>query len=147
MIRQLRSDILEAPEPFSFGGPEDREQCEHELSKAGHTTNPPLLEVWGEFGGGYLFETEELLSPLGEGWLSIVNRNAAFYKAGLPADYLVFHVGMHLSVVDRSGAMRSLDEANFKTIRTYAALDDWYADLRSEFAERYGLAGLAGETS
>ena len=60
----------------------------------------------------------------------------------MPADYIVFHVGLGgLSAVSsRDGRYVSLDENTYTVAATFSSFDDWYLSLlRQEYADRYRL--------
>jgi hypothetical protein len=139
VIERLRQDIAEAPEAFDLDGPVQRAAVDRAIAALGHQATESLRELWSTVGGGDMFETEELLSPTAAGLHSLADRNAELRRAGLPAELLAFHVGLHVTAVDCSGLLFALDPDTLEVIRRYDSLADWYGDIRHEFSRTYGL--------
>ena len=99
---------------------------------------PELASLWSVTGGGDLFETEDLLDPLDVNDFRVVRRTKDLAQV-VPVGSTVFHEGSWLTVITADGRIVAVDRASGRTGRWYESLDDWYLDLRSEFAERYGL--------
>jgi hypothetical protein len=102
-----------------------------------------LVSLWLELGGGELFEGETILDPTNEDE-NVDETNAWFRGRGLPAGLLVFHRGVSVSAIDQqTGEIVVLDGLTMKERARFDTLDRWYVvELRTEFAERYGLSPL-----
>jgi hypothetical protein len=143
MIERLRQDIAEAPEAFDLVGPVDPAAIDQTTAALGHPASEPLRELWSAIGGGDMFETEELLSPTTSGPHSLAEQNAELRRGGLPAGFLVFHRGLHMTAADPSGSLVALDPDTFDAVRRFDSLAEWYDDLRREYAATYGLSESA----
>jgi hypothetical protein len=141
----LTSDAQARPDLFLWHGrvaPSDLQSWLSTNNWIGHCPSD-LLAFWRETGGGDLFETETILGPMGDPQLgddiSTVNREMR--ERGLPERFLVFHVGLLTSAVDRSlGDYVELSSDGFRVLRRFASLEEWYrATLRAEYGQRYGL--------
>jgi hypothetical protein len=142
MVDQLQRDAAEAPNGFDFLGPVPVERLER-WAATHHLAIPhDLLDLWALTGGGDLFETEELFCPDARNDHDISPVNQRLRRQGLPPDLLVFHSGLTLTAAATSGALVELDPHTCAVRRAIASLDDWYTDLRSEYAETYGLSPL-----
>jgi hypothetical protein len=140
MIGRLRQDIAEAPHAFDLGGPVEPAAIDQATAALDHPATESLRELWSVFGGGDMFETEELLSPTTGGLYSLVEQNDELRRAGLPAELLVFHRGLHMTAAGPSGSLVALEPETFDEIRRYDSLAEWYDDLRREYAATYGLS-------
>lgn len=102
-----------------------------------------LRELWQSFGGGNLFESEEILAPFGAATDApqFDDRNKHHHANGLSPFMFVFHEGSWLSAVRGIEPVYvTLDERTYGTTAQFDSLDHWYAgSLRDEFADRYGL--------
>jgi len=102
-----------------------------------------LLELWTRTGGGEMFETETLLTPIteDEDGDSVAVVNAMLRRRGLPCTYIVFHIGTGLSAVHvEDERIVELDDADFSERRQFESMESWYSSmLRTEYAQRYGL--------
>ena len=102
-----------------------------------------LLAFWQQTGGGDVFETETILGPLSDPQMgdNIASVNRAMRSRGMPARFLVFHIGLLVSAVDTEvGDYVELELPNFRVLRRFASLDNWYeTTLRKEYRQRYGL--------
>jgi hypothetical protein len=139
VIAQLQSDMTAAPQAFALIGPVERAAIDRALSELDHPASEALRELWIATGGGDMFETEELLSPLAEGLHALRERNLELRSAGLPADLLAFHVGLYITAVQPSGSLVALHPETLEVICAFDTLEEWYADLRREYAGTYGL--------
>ncbi|ACG75090.1 hypothetical protein AnaeK_3880 [Anaeromyxobacter sp. K] len=102
-----------------------------------------LLVFWQDTGGGDVFETETILGPLGDPQMGddIASVNRAMHSRGMPARFLVVHIGSLVSAVDTGkGDYVELEPSTFRVLRRFASLDEWYGTtLRKEYRQRYGL--------
>ncbi|HEY4097098.1 MAG TPA: hypothetical protein VGM33_16370 [Baekduia sp.] len=131
VICQLEKDIRVVPAAFAFGRPAAVGELTYVIPEA-------LRDLWTTFGAGTMFETEELLDPTSD----LASRNAELHDAGLAADLLAFHVGLYITAVDASGSIVAVAPNTLEVTRHFGSLDEWYADLRAEYARTYGLPEL-----
>ena len=93
-------------------------------------------------GGGDIFESETLLGPFvnensGD---EIISNNNYFYEKGMSKDYLVFHTGMSISVIDLNHFQYNVLDENFFIREHFRSFDSWYMQyIRKEFSDRYNL--------
>jgi hypothetical protein len=139
VIEQIERDVLAAPDAFDLAGPVDRAHVERALIALAHPATESLRELWTTFGGGEMFETEELLGPVASAVYGLEERNAELTRSGLSPDLLVFHAGLHVTAVSKDGGVVVLDPDSLVVVRTLGSLGDWYRDLRSEYGASYGL--------
>lgn len=109
--------------------------------------HPGLVSFWQRTGGGDCFESETLLGPLAPEDGDNVQKVSEFYwNKGLRRDLLVFHTGMCLSAssVDmrlHRNRLVVLEPESFEVTMWFDTFNTWYRNtLRSEYAQRYGLA-------
>jgi len=100
-----------------------------------------LVDLWHELGGGDLFESETILSPFGSSALGddIQGVNELHFRQGLSPEYLLFHKGLYLSAVRLADGKYVALFDSYVPFKEYSSLEDWYSDLRSEYAALYGL--------
>jgi hypothetical protein len=135
---QLRPDL------FAWNGPIAAAALESWLRSLGRDVPADLRSFWERTGGGEVFETETLLGPLGDRDLGadIASVNAHHRARGMPAEYLVFHVGLGgLSAArQRDGVLVVLSDRDYQAAAEYRSFEHWYlGHIRREYAERYGL--------
>ena len=140
----LQNDLSKRPDLFHFLGPIPSGQLDAWLSERQLAVPNDLRHFWCEAGGGELFESETILSPIGRGDLEddVETVNQFHREKGMPADWLIFHMGIGgLSVVKiPSGAYASVRESSYEVQQTFASFSNWYANLiRREYASRYNL--------
>ena len=133
MITKLKADISDRPELFYFGGciPES-EICQK------------INNLWKEIGGGDMFETETILSPIDESDLGedIESINNYHYSKGLSKDFLIFHIGLGglsaFSIKDERYCI--IDSNDYKCGEWYKSLDEWYENhIRNSYMDKYNL--------
>jgi hypothetical protein len=100
-----------------------------------------LLSLWAQTGGGDMFETEELLSPTASEHHDLEAVNHKLWSAGLPSELLVFHIGLFWTAIDGAQRVIKVDPDHLAPVASFESLSDWYLDLRSEYARKYGLPG------
>src|SRR5690348_16654373 len=103
MIAELMDDIRCRPDLFHFTGALPKRELEAWIAKNRYSIPDDLWELWSGLGGGEMFETETVLSPLGNAALGDdVDSVNSFHRArGLSPQKLIFHVGIgSLSVVE-----------------------------------------------
>ncbi|NVJ21000.1 MULTISPECIES: SMI1/KNR4 family protein [Myxococcus] len=110
----------------------------------GHGSVPTdLLRFWSSTGGGEAFETETFLSPAGDPTTGddIDGITSSYRRAGLPPDWVVFHVGLGLSAFHPiDGRFAWFDKHPGEPTQVFDSFDGWYrGTLRHEYADRYGL--------
>ena len=141
----MTEDARVRPDLFQWNGRMDSTSLQSWLSCNEWVGPCPsdLLALWQGTGGGEVFETETILGPLGDRELGddIVAVNHEMRTRGMPGRFLVFHVGLLISAVDRvSGDYVELAPDRFHVVRRFASLDEWYnSTLRAEYSQRYGL--------
>lgn len=145
MTAQLRilSDSHRRPRLFVWSGPIDEYALRVWLTKLGWVIPEDLFQLWSSTGGGDLFETETVLVPMSDSDCEGAEEfNAAQYLAGMPHDYIVFHIGLGgMSAVRISDhSYVQLSPGNFRETSQFTSLDDWYSGLLlREYGHRYGL--------
>ncbi|MGO9085087.1 MAG: SMI1/KNR4 family protein [Candidatus Sulfotelmatobacter sp.] len=144
MIDQLQKDNARRPDLFHFFGPILPEQLDAWLRGRKFVVPPDLREFWCQTGGGDLFESETVLSPLGPADTGddVDSVNQYRWKNGMPPDWLIFHTGIGLTVVKMSsGEYANVREVSYEVQQTFTSLADWYVSfVRREYASRYGLS-------
>jgi hypothetical protein len=142
----LLTDAMARPDLFVWNGRMDEASLRAWLDRNPWMGPCPgdLLAFWEETGGGDVFETETIYGPLSDPLLGddIGAVNRQMRAEGMPARFVVYHVGLLTSAVDAaSGEYVELEPDGFGVLRRFASLDEWYtATLRAEYAQRYGLA-------
>jgi hypothetical protein len=144
MTTLILQDAQRRPELFDWRGPVNADELHRWLAANRFVVPADLVTFWKATGGGEAFETETLLAPIacessGEDVEGVTREHCA---RGMPADYLVFHVGFGgLSVIRRSDARYLLiDDTKYVVAAEYATLDEWYRLLlRAEYEGRYRL--------
>jgi len=141
----LTDDARVRPDLFIWNGRMDRTEFELWLASNMWIGSCPrdLLTFWQETGGGDVFETETILGPLSDPQMGddLVAVNREMKDRGMPERFLVFHVGLLISAVDKaSGDYVELAPEEFRVVRRFRSLEEWYrATLRAEYSQRYGL--------
>lgn len=144
MLPQLDADAALRPGLFLWNGAIPEADLDAWLDARRLVVPADLRRLWTITGGGELFESEDLWAPLApppvgypEDFESI---NRQYRDRGMASIYLVYHTGLGVSAVRQpDGALVSLSPQALSEIGTFSALDAWYAWLRLEYAERYGL--------
>lgn len=142
MIDQLQKDRTVRPDLYRFFGAIVPEKLDAWIRERTLVIPFDLREFWCETGGGDLFESETVLGPFGpvQTGDDVDSVNQWKWRKGMPSDWLVFHTGLALTVVKMSGGeYASIREPSYEVLQTFRSLNDWYADLRNEYAARYGL--------
>ena len=142
----IYEDALVRPDLFLWFGVVEAE-FEPWLTALPLRVHPGLVSFWRRTGGGDLFESETLLGPLAPDEDDNVLKVSEFlWDKGLPRDLLVFHTGFCLSAssVDMRRHRNRLVVVKpepFEITHWFDTFNGWYKHtLRSEYAERYGLA-------
>jgi hypothetical protein len=142
----IYEDALARPQLFVWFGVVETE-FEAWLTALPIRAHPGLVSFWRRTGGGDCFESETLLGPLAsvEGD-NVMEMSELYWNMGLPRDLLLFHTGMCLSAscVDmrrHRNRLVVLKPESFEVAHSFDTFNAWYQNtLRSEYAERYGLA-------
>jgi hypothetical protein len=146
MTPSMIQDAQARPKLFFWKGPLDEVRLKEYVDQHGWSVPKDLFDLWLKTGGGEIFESETLLGPWRDPEMGdeVSALNEEFYSRGLPRKYLVFHTGMATSAARLSdGKYVQLDPDSFSEVEVYSSLEDWYRRLlRTEYAERYGLAAL-----
>jgi len=143
MKRPILVDAQANPRLFRWNGPIDPQMLLQWAARHDYRVPPDLLDFWASTGGGEVFETEMFLKPL----VSSADEDGVEYatishqRRGIPPGLVVFHEGLGSTAVRcADGVYVSLD-FDSRIAGLYDSFDDWYVNvLRSEYAERYGLA-------
>jgi len=100
-----------------------------------------LIELWRETGGGDFFESETIVGPFGDEVLGDDMRgfNELHRSQGFPPGYLLFHGGLELSAIRLSDLKYVSFSHSYASLREFSSLEEWYENLRADFAELYGL--------
>ncbi|MCP3879847.1 MAG: hypothetical protein GY701_15865 [Sulfitobacter sp.] len=137
-------DFEDSPAAFSWTGPIAHEVLERWLARQADRSIPAdLITLWRTVGGGDLFESETILEPFASPSADDIDgMNEHLRSRGMPSNLLAFHVGICVSAVDQaSGVLVQLDPESLGEQARFSTFDGWYRTLiRSEYAERYGLA-------
>jgi hypothetical protein len=143
VIDQLQKDRGIRPDLFHFFGSISAERLETWIRERKLVIPFDLKEFWIETGGGDLFESETVLGPFASVELGddVDSANRGRWQEGMPADWLVFHDGLGLSVVLlSSGEYANVREGSHQVQETFSSLNEWYTCfIRKEYAPRYGL--------
>ena len=135
----LRADIDTYPDLFWFQSP----LTASESHRAIELWKPPndLLDIWQQFGGGEMFESEKILRPFAES-ASVDFITAREQKKGFSKNLIVFHIGIFISAFGAEG-FEVFDSDSFKSFGKFKSLDTWYVEMiRGSFEQRYGLAKI-----
>lgn len=131
------------PDLVDFFPPPSAKQITQFEDAVGFQLPASLRAIWIEWGTGYLFETEEFLSPAededtGESAFSVTQDCR---EAGLANDLVVFHRGVGgLTCMRESGEVIQVDDSDFSKVQGFSSLDDWFNScLMNEYGVRYGL--------
>jgi len=141
----LQNDCAKRPDLFHFYGPIPSAKLETWLSERQIVVPNDLKQFWCGAGGGELFETETILSPLGQRELGddVESVNQFHRQRGMPRDWIIFHTGIGgLSVVQtQSGKYASVHEGSYAVQQIFNSFADWYTNLiRREYVSRYKLS-------
>ena len=142
MIDQILKDASERPQIFVWRGPLDLEKVNAWLSHNQVNIPPDLKELWIVTGGGDIFESETLLSPLEtDPSYDIEAVNRFHWQSGLDKSLLIFHVGTWISAVrNEPPHFVSFSLGDVEKKMEFKDFDAWYRQtVRREFAQRYGL--------
>ena len=143
MIEQLLKDASEHPRIFIWRGPLDSRKIDTWSSPNRVEIPMGLRQLWTVTGGGDIFESETILSPLTKDpEFDIEAVNEFYWEQGVEKKLLIFHVGAWLSAVrNASPCYVSFNTENFATRAEFGDFDAWYVEgMREEYAQRYGLA-------
>lgn len=143
MIDLILRDANLRPDLFKWRGKLSVSDLERWERAHSITVPRDLKQLWSTRGGGDLFESEVVLQPFGAADYDLIGPvSEAFWKRGLDAELYVFHTGLWDSVFRKSdGTLYSLAPKSLSQRSKFQDLDDWFKALRSEYADRYGLAG------
>lgn len=138
----IEADAVKRPLLFRWRGPLPEDTLRHWTMR--HRSVPPdLLRFWSSTGGGEAFETETFLSPIGEPSTGddIDGVTSSYRRAGLPPDWVVFHVGLGLSAFHLiDGRLAWFGQRTGEPTQVFDSFDGWYrGTLRPEYADRYAL--------
>lgn len=143
MTSLLLDDARENPGIFSWEGGVDPESLRRQLAARGWVLPEEMVKVLAATGGGEMFETETLFSVRANVWGDdLFSMNEDLRRRGLPGNWLAFHLGLGLSVVDmKAGAVYVCGYDSFAVTESFSGFDDWYVGyLRKQYGERYGLS-------
>jgi hypothetical protein len=142
----IYEDALTRPRLFHWHGVVESE-FDAWLAALPVRVHPGLASFWRRTGGGDVFESETLLGPLVPDEADNVLKVSEFHwNKGLPRELLIFHTGFCLSAssVDTRRHRNRLvvfKPESYEVEHTFYTFNEWYQKtLRSEYAERYGLA-------
>jgi hypothetical protein len=145
MLATIYEDALAHPLLFQWFGVSEPE-FEVWLAALPLRVHPGLVEFWRRTGGGDMFESETILGPLvTEESDNVLKMNEYHWSKGLPRDMLIFHTGLNMSAsfVDQRrhrNRLISFKPDSYNVEKSFDTFNAWYQEnLRSEYAERYGL--------
>ncbi len=138
----MMSDAQTFPRLFLWNGRPDKSALQRWVDSHSLGTASELIALLSETGGGVLFETEVILAPFSGGLADHADAvNREHRQRGLPVDYWLFHTGVTLSAYSRTRQTYDELSPSYRTTQSFSSLEEWYVMvLRSEYAERYGLA-------
>jgi hypothetical protein len=148
MRLQILEDAKERPDLFAWAGSINANELYAWRQATGVRLHPELEFLLMNTGGGDIFESETILSPLGGHPTgdNAVEANQFHRQRGMSPDYWLFHVGIVLSAVDQSDGHIVTLSNDYTVQNNYESLEQWYvALLRDEYAERYGLTPLSDQ--
>lgn len=143
MTSSFEQDLRFAPNAFNWRGSTEVEPITEWLEAHGRHVPQDLIRLWARTGGGDMFETEEVLSPTATGDHDLEAVNRRLWAAGLAEELLVFHLGLYVTAVDLSERVVRIDPDRLEPVGFFNSIDDWYADLRAEYARSYGLPSIS----
>lgn len=131
------------PDLFLWNGALDAEFLDEWLEERDLQLPEDMLEFWKLTGGGNVFESEDLLGPLGapEFGIDFDATNEWLKNAGMPDEYIAFSSGSFLGALRLSDQKYLLlDSIVFDVLAEYDSLDEWYQNtIRKEFAQQYDM--------
>ncbi len=134
------------PTLFWWAGAPDPDRLRAAVAALGADVPPDLLAFWSETGGGEMFESEDLLSPLGSTDLlgGVAEQTAWHRTLGLPPGLLFHEGGARFCSAVRSTDGRYVTlRRDYVVAEAFGSFDEWFrVVLLSEYAERYGLLGV-----
>ena len=142
----LLEDARRRPDLFIWTGPIPEQKLRTWLRDNELLDRLPddLIRLWRAVGGGDYFETESILSPLGDVTMGddVLGVRALMRGQGLEPGFLPFARGAFTAAIDTTtGEYVELGPDFQRPGQRYRTLDDWYLnEPRREFAQRYGLA-------
>jgi len=143
-MNSIINDYREYPDLFEWTGPISEDEINDWLDSNSIELPEDLLQLWNTVGGGTMFESELILSPIFYGNVDddIATVNEWYWENGLSHDYLVFNKGSFLSAIRlNDGKYVLLDSIDYYEEEEFNSLEDWYLNsVRVEFAERYNLS-------
>jgi hypothetical protein len=143
MTLQILKDAEVRPDLFWWRGAIPRAELSAWIAEQGIRLGAELEQLLEQTGGGDMFESETILSPMAgeETGDRAADANAFHHERGLAAELWLFHVGMSFSAIDqRTGRIVTLDLRGYATMDEYETLSDWYARfIRDEYGDYYGL--------
>jgi len=143
MIDSFEQDLRFAPNAFDWRGSTEVGPLMEWLEAHGRRVPKDLIGLWAQTGGGDMFETEEVLSPTATGDHDLEAVNRRLWASGLAEDLLVFHSGLFMTAIDSNERIVRIDPDRLEPVAFFGSIDDWYADLRGEYARSYGLPGIS----
>ncbi|HEY1802077.1 MAG TPA: hypothetical protein VGG46_14195 [Terriglobales bacterium] len=140
----LLIDAKSRPELFFWAGPIENKKLDSWLDQMQGIIPDDLKYLWRETGGGDFFESETIFYPFSSlyAYDRIADVNKYQHSLGLPENYLAFHSGIYLSVIETiSQRFLLVDARTYKPIREFYSLEEWYMQgIRPEFENRYSLS-------
>ena len=135
-------DSKKKPDLFKWFGKVNPQELKSWLKTKQILIPADLFEFYCQKGGGDIFETETILGPYGNKELGddLEGINMFHWKKGMPKDYLLFHIGLDMSVIDQNSFSYLVLNRDYSKIKTFENFNEWYTNhLRKEYALRYGL--------
>lgn len=143
MIDSFEQDVRFAPNAFDWRGSTEVSSLTEWLQAHGRRVPEDLVKLWAQTGGGDMFETEEVLSPTAKGDHNLEAVNRRLWAAGLAEELLVFHSGLYLTAIDSNERVVRIDPDRLVPVGFFGSIDNWYNDIRGEYARSYGLPGIS----
>jgi len=136
------NDAGQKPQLFNWDGAIDVRDLSTWFEKRKLKIPQDLFDFYCTTGGGTIFEGETILGPYGNKNLGddLEGMNKYHWEKGMPKNYLIFHTGLDLTVIDMNTFEYIVLSKDYHSLSIYESLDEWYINhLRNEYASRYGL--------
>lgn len=142
MKLKILEDSIKLPNCFIWYGAIKPEKLELWLKENGLKIPIDYFEFLCTTGGGDIFEGETILGPFGKAETGddLIGTNYYNWKNGMPWDFLIFHIGLGISIIKKKDSNYCVLDENYSVKKTFKNFDDWYINyLREEYADRYEL--------
>ena len=142
MKKTILTDAEQMPHLFHWNGAINRQLLFEWFETRKLKIPRDLFDFYCITGGGTIFEGETILGPNGNKKLGddLEETNRYHWENGMSKNYLIFHTGLDLTVVDTNTLEYVVIGNNYHSQSRYKNFDEWYLNhLRNEYASRYDL--------